>query len=65
MLTFSVIRQEINFLLSPMRTALLINGACFLMWSSIGTGAMFSPPAVMINSIRNNIKYAKFKLAKL
>lgn len=39
-----------NFLLSPISMALLISGRASLTASSVGTGGMFSPPAVMINS---------------
>ena len=38
------------FLLSPMIMTLLMKGNSLLMWSSMGTGAMFSPPEVMISS---------------
>lgn len=39
-----------NFLLSPINMALLINGTASFTASSMGTGGMFSPPAVMISS---------------
>lgn len=56
--TFRVKKQERNFLLSPITIALLIIGTSSLIASSIGTGAIFSPPAVMINSEKNcNIHY--------
>lgn len=58
MITFRVKKQERNFLLSPITIALLIIGTSSLIASSIGTGAIFSPPAVMINSEKNcNIHY--------
>ena len=38
------------FLLSPTSIALLMNGSFFLMASSIITGGIFSPPAVITNS---------------
>lgn len=53
-LTLRVNRQERNFLLSPITIALLINGISALIDFSMGTGAIFSPPAVMINSKNNN-----------
>lgn len=51
-LTFNVTKQERYFLLSPMTITLLIKGTSSLMASSMGTGAIFSPPAVIINSAR-------------
>ena len=36
-----------NFFLSPINIALATQGNCFLIVSSIGIGATFSPPAVM------------------
>ena len=50
-LTLSVTSIERNFLLSPISIQLLMRGHSFLMMSSIGMGGMFSPPAVMINSV--------------
>jgi hypothetical protein len=51
--TFNVRRIERNFFLSPMTIALLIQGSCAFTSSSIETGAMFSPPAVIISSYKN------------
>ena len=48
--TLKVRKTERNFCRSPMRMALAMHGNSVLMFSSIGTGATFSPPAVMINS---------------
>ena len=50
-LTLSVTTQDRYFLLSPMSMTLLRKGTASLILSSIGTGAMFSPPDVMISSI--------------
>ena len=52
--TLSVSKHDKNFLLSPINIALLRIGTSTLSCSSIGTGAMFSPPAVMINSETKN-----------
>jgi len=52
-ITFNVRRIERNFLLSPMTTALLMHGNWDFTSSSIKTGAMFSPPAVIISSYKN------------
>lgn len=52
--TFRVKKQERNFLLSPITMALLIIATSSLIASSIGTGAIFSPPAVIINSAKKN-----------
>ena len=51
--TFNVRRIERNFLLSPMSIALLMHGNWDFTSSSIKTGAMFSPPAVIISSYKN------------
>lgn len=51
--TFNVRRIERNFLLSPMIIALLMHGNWDFTSSSIKTGAMFSPPAVIISSYKN------------
>lgn len=40
-----------NFLLSPISMALLRRGTASFTASSMGTGGMFSPPAVMISSV--------------
>ena len=54
--TLSVRRMERNFLLSPMSIQLLMTGSSCLTFSSIGTGATFSPPAVIKSSaIQRNI----------
>ena len=53
-LTLRVNKQERNFLLSPIIIALLINGISALIDFSMGTGGIFSPPAVMINSKNKN-----------
>lgn len=49
-LTLMVSSMDRNFLLSPINMALLINGTASFTASSMGTGGMFSPPAVMISS---------------
>lgn len=49
-LTLMVSSMDRNFLLSPISMALLISGTASFTASSIGTGGMFSPPAVMISS---------------
>lgn len=47
-----------NFLLSPISMALLISGTASFTASSVGTGGMFSPPAVMISSkVKHKNKY--------
>ena len=51
-LTLRVMRHVMYFLLSPMTITLLRNGTSSLMRSSMGTGAMFSPPDVMMISGR-------------
>ena len=73
--TFRVNKQERNFFLSPITIALLTIGSSFLIVSSIGIGATFSPPAVMIISettivnqkiltqTRNHPKYLTHKLS--
>ena len=49
-LTLRVSRHDRNLRLSPISITLLIRWFSALMMSSIGTGAIFSPPAVMISS---------------
>ena len=49
-ITFSVINIDKNFFLSPTNMQLLTTESCSFTKSSMGTGATFSPPAVMINS---------------
>lgn len=49
-LTLIVTRQDRYFCLSPMSMTLLRKGTAALMRSSMGTGAMFSPPDVMMSS---------------
>ena len=49
-LTLSVSKHDRNFLLSPINMTLLNMGTSTFNCSSIGTGAMFSPPAVMMIS---------------
>ena len=46
--------MDINFLLSPIAIQLLIQGRAAFTLFSIGTGAMFSPPAVIIISEEEN-----------
>ena len=46
-----MINIDKNFFLSPMSIQLLTHGRCSLTVSSIGTGGIFSPPAVIINSV--------------
>lgn len=48
--TLTVSSMVRNFLLSPISMALLIRGTASFTASSMGTGGMFSPPAVMISS---------------
>lgn len=50
-----------NFLLSPISMALLISGTASLTASSMGTGGMFSPPAVMISSKNQTQAHTKVK----
>jgi hypothetical protein len=45
--TFSVSSIDKNFLLSPTNIQLLTQGKCSFTTSSMGTGATFSPPAVI------------------
>lgn len=52
--TFSVMSMERNFLLSPIKIQLDTQGRHSLTLSSIRTGGMFSPPAVIINSVSKN-----------
>mmetsp|Transcript_2433 Transcript_2433/g.5540 ORF Transcript_2433/g.5540 Transcript_2433/m.5540 type:complete len:375 (-) Transcript_2433:2658-3782(-) len=54
---FNVTRQVLYFFLSPTIMQLEIAGQSFLMFSSIGTGATFSPPAVMINSLYRPVTF--------
>ena len=54
--TLGVSTTDKNFFLSPITMALLINGSSALILSSMGTGAMFSPPAVIINSKTENVE---------
>jgi len=54
LLTFSVMRIERNLRLSPINMQLLTHGNSFFTLSSIDTGGIFSPPAVIINSANNN-----------
>ena len=49
--TLNVSRQDTNFRFSPIKITFEIQGNASLMAFSIGIGAMFSPPAVMINSL--------------
>lgn len=48
--TFKVSSMDRNFLWSPISMALLMSGSSVFTASSMGTGATFSPPAVMISS---------------
>ena len=48
--TLSVSSRDKNFILSPMSMHWLTIGKASLTLSSMATGAMFSPPAVMISS---------------
>ena len=57
-LTFSVTSTTKNFCLSPTSIQLLtILGSSALILSSIGTGATFSPPAVIISSFSRPVIY--------
>lgn len=49
--TLKVKKQETYFLWSPIRITLDKQGRHSFIFSSIGMGATFSPPAVMINSL--------------
>ena len=49
--TLNVSKQDMNFRFSPIKTTFEIQGNASLIAFSIGIGAMFSPPAVMINSL--------------
>lgn len=49
--TFRVMSMDRNFLLSPINIQLDTPGRHSFTVSSIGTGAIFSPPAVMISSV--------------
>lgn len=49
--TFRVMSMDRNFLLSPINIQLDTQGRHSFTVSSIGTGAIFSPPAVMISSV--------------
>lgn len=51
--TLRVISMERNLSLSPSSMALLMMGTSAFSASSMGTGGMFSPPAVMISSVKN------------
>ena len=55
--TLNVSSIDRNLRLSPMSIALLMQGNCVLTSSSITAGAMFSPPAVIINSCKHYHKY--------
>lgn len=50
--TLRVSSMERNLSLSPISMALLMMGTSAFRASSIGTGGMFSPPAVMISSVK-------------
>ena len=49
--TLKVIKADINLYYSPNTITLETAGHSVLKLSSIGTGAIFSPPAVIINSL--------------
>lgn len=55
-LTFNDNNIDKNFLLSPIKKALLITGSSALTLFSINTGGMFSPPAVINNSYKKKKK---------
>ena len=52
MLTLSEMSIERNFLLSPMSIQFETSGNASLTSFSMGTGATFSPPAVISNSVK-------------
>mmetsp|Transcript_49223 Transcript_49223/g.107332 ORF Transcript_49223/g.107332 Transcript_49223/m.107332 type:complete len:263 (+) Transcript_49223:794-1582(+) len=54
---FKVIKQVLYFFLSPIIMQFETAGQSFLMFSSMGTGATFSPPAVMINSLYRPVTF--------
>ena len=56
MITLNVRKQERNLCLSPINTTLERQGRASFIAFSIGFGAMFSPPAVIINSFIRPIK---------
>lgn len=63
---FKVTSIARNFFLSPTKNALLMNGNSALTFCSMGTGGMFSPPAVISSSfslpvIRNSGFFLIFK----
>lgn len=61
--TLMVISIDRNFFWSPTSMQLLIHGSCSLTWLSIRVGEMFSPPAVINNSLK---KYnSKVKLTAI
>mmetsp|Transcript_26239 Transcript_26239/g.81051 ORF Transcript_26239/g.81051 Transcript_26239/m.81051 type:complete len:257 (-) Transcript_26239:1296-2066(-) len=53
----SVTRHTLYLRLSPTMTTLDSAGQCRLIASSTGTGAMFSPPAVMMSSLMRPVMY--------
>ena len=55
-----MINIDKNFFLSPISIQLLTHGRCSLTVSSIGTGGIFSPPAVIISSV--NVPKTKHEL---
>lgn len=60
-LTLMVSSMVRNFLLSPISMALLISGTASFTASSMGTGGMFSPPAVMISSAEKQVTGVQIK----
>mmetsp|Transcript_42352 Transcript_42352/g.83187 ORF Transcript_42352/g.83187 Transcript_42352/m.83187 type:complete len:216 (+) Transcript_42352:795-1442(+) len=55
----SVTSATLNFFLSPTIITFDMNGQLALMVSSMGMGAMFSPPAVMISSLIRPVMYTR------
>lgn len=61
-ITLMVSSIDRNFLLSPISMALLMSGTASLTASSMGTGGMFSPPAVMISSEKTHTHTHRAKI---
>ena len=62
--TCNVNKHDKNFLLSPITIAEATGGSSALIWSSMGTGAIFSPPAVIIISRGKKGKYTLLSVSK-
>ena len=62
--TCNVNKHDKNFLLSPITIAEATSGSSALIWSSMGTGAIFSPPAVIIISRGKKGRYILLSVSK-